>query len=45
MIHFQANKPLQAALVRKLIKARITENVGREQGTATSGFAFARCAC
>jgi uncharacterized protein YdhG (YjbR/CyaY superfamily) len=28
-IRFQADKPMPAALVRKLIKARIAENVGR----------------
>jgi uncharacterized protein YdhG (YjbR/CyaY superfamily) len=30
MIRFQANKPLLAALMRKLIKARMTENVGNK---------------
>ena len=28
-IHFQADNPLPAALVRKLVKARIAENLGR----------------
>src|SRR5262245_34951840 len=31
-IRFSANKPLPAALVRKLIKARIAENAGRPAG-------------
>jgi uncharacterized protein YdhG (YjbR/CyaY superfamily) len=30
-IRFQADKPLPAALVRKLVKARIAENEGRVQ--------------
>jgi uncharacterized protein YdhG (YjbR/CyaY superfamily) len=30
-IRFQADKPLPAALVRKLVKARITENLGRRR--------------
>ena len=28
-IRFQADKPLPVALVRKLVKARVAENVGR----------------
>ena len=30
-IRFQADKPLPVALVRKLVKARIAENVGRRR--------------
>jgi uncharacterized protein YdhG (YjbR/CyaY superfamily) len=30
-IRFQADKPLPVALVRKLVKARIAENVGRSR--------------
>ncbi len=30
-IRFQADKPLPAALVRKLVKARIAENEGRQR--------------
>ena len=30
-IRFQADRPLPAALVRKLVKARIAENVGRRE--------------
>jgi uncharacterized protein YdhG (YjbR/CyaY superfamily) len=30
-IRFQADKPLPAALVRKLVKARIAENEGRRR--------------
>jgi uncharacterized protein YdhG (YjbR/CyaY superfamily) len=30
-IRFQADKPLPVALVRKLVKARLAENVGRSR--------------
>jgi uncharacterized protein YdhG (YjbR/CyaY superfamily) len=33
-IRFQADKPLPVALVRKLVKARIVENAGREKPIA-----------
>ena len=32
-IRFQPGKPLPAALVRKLVKARLAENTGRASGT------------
>jgi uncharacterized protein YdhG (YjbR/CyaY superfamily) len=35
-IRFQADKPLPAALVRKLVKARIAENVARQRAGRAS---------
>jgi uncharacterized protein YdhG (YjbR/CyaY superfamily) len=36
-IRFQPRKPLPAALVRKLVKARLAENTARSSGTSRRG--------
>jgi uncharacterized protein YdhG (YjbR/CyaY superfamily) len=41
-IRFQADKPLPVALVRKLVRARVAENVGRRSQGASRGSQKAR---
>jgi uncharacterized protein YdhG (YjbR/CyaY superfamily) len=44
-IRFQADKTMPAALVKKLIKTPIAENVGRSNKARNVGCAFARRTC
>jgi uncharacterized protein YdhG (YjbR/CyaY superfamily) len=37
-IRFQPDKPLPAALVRKLVEARLAENAARRRGSEQRGF-------